>query len=139
MSSEYEGLLEIDALDLEGQFRKCPALIYRFAALEADAQQVMLTAKAQMEQAEARAYGKQKSLLTAKGKPTVDEVKAAVTLDPEFVAAQTFHITAETNARKLKGMVTALLSKRDMLVQLGSNQRAQLQAGMETVGRKARG
>lgn len=63
----------------------------------------------------------------APSKPTEKDAEARVELDDRWQAAQDAEIVAEVEREKMKGAVAALVAKKDMLVQLGANQRAELE------------
>jgi len=128
---EMAGLLVIDNMDLGGQFASLPGLLFQYGMLEADAIQLFLESKAMMEQVHAAAHTSIRGATIGKA-PTVDQLDAMIELDNDYMQARGICIAREGDSRRMKAMVTALLAKRDMLVQLGSSQRAQLQAGMDT-------
>lgn len=69
------------------------------------------------------------SLLTApKFKLTVDMVEAAVHRDEQYQQAVDREIAAESEKVRLYGVLEAIRAKRDMLVSLGAQMRAELDA-----------
>ena len=63
-----------------------------------------------------------------KGKAVTESmVDSRVEQDPEYQDALEDEIAAEVERERLKGAVAALMCKKDMLVQLGANQRAELE------------
>jgi len=67
----------------------------------------------------------------AKGKITVDDLKtrveAAVENDPAVLEAEVESITAEAEKEEMRIFLDAVKSKRDMLIQLGAQYRAELE------------
>lgn len=72
---------------------------------------------------------KAKKVEKPKAPPRVTEkdAEARAELDPRWQDAQEAEIVAEVEREKMKGAVAALVAKKDMLVQLGANQRAELE------------
>lgn len=56
-------------------------------------------------------------------KPTVDQIKGEILVDPKFEEAKTAEIAAEVERIRCRGAVEALATKRDMLVSLGATLR----------------
>jgi hypothetical protein len=77
----------------------------------------------------AEAGKKAKAAAKPKAPPRATEKDAdsRVELDPRWQDAQEAEIAAEVEREKMKGAVAALVAKKDMLVQLGANQRAELE------------
>lgn len=59
--------------------------------------------------------------------PTVDDIKSAVVLHEEYVGARELEIEKEQEKSHEYGIVDAIRCKRDMLVQIGANRRAEMQ------------
>lgn len=59
--------------------------------------------------------------------PTVDAIDARVESYPEWRTATDDEADAEVERERLKGAVLALIAKRDMLVQMGANHRAEME------------
>ncbi len=70
--------------------------------------------------------------------PTIADIEAAVLTNEEYVEAREREIEAEANKARLYGIVDAVRTKRDMLVQMGANRRAEMQ-GDPSIRQEARG
>jgi hypothetical protein len=118
--------------DIDNDLVGLPTLLWHYGSLEAEAYQLALTAKADMEQAHARTYKVLKEM-SRKDKATEALLSAEVELDPEYRRYVAKHIEAEGNARKMRALVESLRAKKDALIQLGSNHRMQVRAGVDHV------
>lgn len=67
------------------------------------------------------------NLIAAGSKATVGEVEAAVDMDPDYIQAKLDEATAEALREDGKGKLLAALAKKDMLVQMGANFRAEME------------
>ena len=67
-------------------------------------------------------------VMDAGAKITVDMVKAAIDSHDDYVAAQRKTIDAEVEKNECFGRLDAIRSKRDMIVSLGAQIRAEMQA-----------
>lgn len=63
---------------------------------------------------------------SASTKATVGEVEARVKLDPEYKKFREAELDAEVEAERINGVLQALRGKKDMLVQMGYHQRAEM-------------
>lgn len=59
-------------------------------------------------------------------KMTVGEIEARITLDPAYQTAREAEVDAEIDAERINGVLQALRTKKDMLVQMGYQQRAEM-------------
>lgn len=59
--------------------------------------------------------------------PTVDDIKAEVTNHLDYVGARELEIEKSQEKSELYGIVDGVRCKRDMLIQIGANRRAELQ------------
>lgn len=59
--------------------------------------------------------------------PTVDDIDSAVVSDPEYAEAKQAEIEAESRKARMYGVVDAVRTKRDMLVQMGADRRVEMQ------------
>lgn len=74
--------------------------------------------------AEASDADKKKLRLKA---PTVDDIDAAVVSDEVYAEAKQREIEAEGTKARLYGVVDAVRTKRDMLIQMGADRRVEMQ------------
>lgn len=59
--------------------------------------------------------------------PTTDQIAAAVQRHPEMIAAQDRELDAEADSHHLRGVLDAVRSKKDALVSIGAQLRAEMQ------------
>jgi hypothetical protein len=59
--------------------------------------------------------------------PTVGDIESAVELDAEYIAARDLVTDTECEKARIWGVVEAIKMKRDMLIQLGSHTRVEMQ------------
>ena len=59
--------------------------------------------------------------------PTVDDITAAVMADDEYAEAKGREIEAEGEKARLYGVVDAVRTKRDMVIQMGADRRVEMQ------------
>ncbi len=141
--------VDIDDQDIDGEYiRIAPDLAY-WNHQFADAVQELAHAKFNREQTHARRYaGVREELMQAAREaydvaaegatdaekkklrikaPTVDDIKAAAESDDEYAAAKLREIEAEGAKARMYGVVDAVRTKRDMLVQMGADRRVEMQ------------
>lgn len=137
--------VEIEPLALEEEFIRLPSDLARWNHLYSDAVAAYLSAKFAREQVYASLHGEMRQQLMdqavdaataadAEGKkkarvkaPTVGDIEAAVLLHPDYKAAKEAEIEAERNKAHLYGVVDSVRTKRDMLIQIGAQRRAEMQ------------
>jgi hypothetical protein len=112
----------IDNNQLNEEFIRLPSDLSYFSNLYAEACDASARAKLLKEMAEAAVV---QELRSTNDKINVDMVKALVTLDETVEASRRNLITAETNEVRLKGVCDAIRAKKDMLVSIGANIRAE--------------
>lgn len=124
--------VDIDDMDLDNEFiRVSSDLSYWYSKL-ADATESYQHAKFVREQVHARVYSEKKkflheSYMDKKVKPpTVQDIESSVILDEEFSISKEKEIDAESFKLKIYGIVEAVKSKKDMLIQIGANRRADI-------------
>lgn len=135
MSTEIEDirkLLEINESDLNGEFIRLPATMARWGTITADAAYDVSMAKQAYEKECAKVSEelRAKSAAAAEGnrRPTVDQINAQTTNALTVLMKQDALFEAERKYRRNQGIVEALRTKRDMLVQLGASYRAQMES-----------
>ena len=141
-------MAKIHDIDIDDYLKDCvtlepTAISEEYARVAADlaywneqyarAYKKFLQAKLNRERVEARTHLELKEKLKAssddskrKG-PTVDDLKAAVSSNPEVMAAQEAEVLAEAEKVSLYGAVDAVRAKRDMVTQLGAQFRIEMQ------------
>jgi hypothetical protein len=132
-SIDYESKLQedlfINRTDLSEEFCKHPerfafyATCYELAAAKAESLKIQLERLYAMLDHEKRS-----ELLMAGVKTTEKMVENSVITDDRYIAMQTEGLEASRNAAVLKAAMHAMQHRKDMLVQLGSAARAELQA-----------
>jgi len=112
--------LEIDDGQIKAEFIRLPADMAYWNARYADAIRDHLRAKHECEKTEARCYGEHRERLELERKVTEKKIESAVTQDPSVIAAREAEIEAEAERARLRGVVEAISTKRDMLMSLGA-------------------
>lgn len=113
--------LSIDIHNLASEFREFPLLLYRYSQHRAKIETQRDIAKAKLKEVRAIAYKKVKS--NTLEKHTQSSLEAEVDTDPSVMEAQMKFIRAEHDATTWSGAVESMRAKKDVLVQLGADQR----------------
>ena len=120
--------LEIEPMALQEEFVRLPSDLSYWSSRYADAFGTWKRAELASKQVYARRLlDLREEMKTAGVKATVGEVGAAVEADGQYLQARGLEITAEEEKVRLWGVVEALRAKKDMLVQLGSHARMEMQ------------
>jgi hypothetical protein len=120
--------LEIDNLALEEEFTRMPADLAYWANQYAEATKAFHLAKIDLDRTEAKlAVHHRVRLADAGVKATESMVTAAVETDDTLYNAKVRLLEAEYLRNQLSGTCEAVRSKRDMLISLGANYRAEMQ------------
>jgi hypothetical protein len=120
--------LRIDPSALEDEFVRCPGDIAYIAGLHAKAMGVHLIAKIRQKRLRALLTAEaRQALINLGSKATVAEVEAAVDSDIRWIEAQVEEDTANVLREDAKGKLLAAVAKRDMIIQMGANFRAEMQ------------
>lgn len=119
----------IDPVDLNREFCELAPRLAFWNAQLAEATKKSMIAKAEWDAESARKLleAREEARLDPKAKLTVDEVNAKVLLDDDVSDAHAVWIEAEAERVRLRGIVEAVLCKRDMLQSLGAKLRAEMQ------------
>lgn len=119
--------VKIDPVDLNREFCELAPRLAFWNARLADATEKAMETKADLEMERARKLLEvREELRLNKDKATVDEVNAKVLLDDDVSDAHAVYIGAEAERIRTKGIVEAILCKRDMLQSLGAKIRAEM-------------
>ena len=120
--------LRIEPLALQEEFVRTPADFAYWNEQYKQALEKYMNAKAERERVFAKVYliSCEKPMPNGK-QATVDYAKALVEGDPEYRNVYQDEITAEVEVAKLKGVLEAIRTKRDMLIQIGAQVRQELQ------------
>lgn len=117
--------LQINIEDLEGEFARQPDLFWQYAQQLAVAEANEKNAKYNLEVTEAKLFLFFKDNI--EGKVTNDLISSYVKSSDEYKTAYNDYVVAIKEKALLKMQVEAIVQKRDMLMQLGANQRAEMQ------------
>lgn len=123
LNAAVDEAVSIDPLDLQDEFRRIPADLARFNELYARALRRFLKAKARTEQVFSLVY-----LETREGgqKATEAQIKAEVAMDDRYNDSLQERIEAEVEKTRLGGILDALMAKKDSLISMGANLRAEM-------------
>ena len=116
--------LEIDVSDLTAEFRRFPSTMYKYSMYRAKIEANRDLAKAKLKEARAIVYKRVKSDISAKHTQT--SIEAEIDTDPTVIDAQLKFIRAEHDATTWAGAVESMRSKKDCLIQLGSDRRKEM-------------
>lgn len=130
-TAQLEEDLYVNRSDLQNEFVTHPA---RFAFYATCYELASINVQ-HVENALKRLYAsldheKRGELLTAGIKVTEKMIENSVITDDRYVALQDELLTAEKNAAMLKVAMLAMIQRKDLLVQLGSAMRAEMQADL---------
>jgi len=118
--------------DLNTEFKNQASKFVVFATEEAKAKAKVMTAKLRLEVVSAEMTKKIREKLISEGiKPTEKMIESEVITSPEYSAAQQALIQANCDADIARGAKEAFIQRKDMLIQLGSAKRQEMdQIGM---------
>lgn len=120
--------LRLEPLALEEEFIRCPADIAYMGAIHARAIGVQLRAKSAAKRVRGIVFMQcRQKLIKECGKATEEMIKAEVEQDLRVQAADSDEITAEVGLAQAKANFTAIVAKKDMLVQMGATARAEME------------
>lgn len=119
----------IEPLALEEEFIRVPADLAYWGAAFADAQKQAALAKLNRDQVEAAVDAEIRSEAAALGEKVTEKVVAGrVQADSRMQAVELALIDAEANSSRAKAFCDAVRAKRDMVIALGSQVRAEMAA-----------
>jgi uncharacterized protein YndB with AHSA1/START domain len=125
--SEFKKDVIIDQDNLADSFCNQASIFADYAMLFAQAEEREKRAKLKVEEVEADALLQVKADFDKQGtKVTNGILEATVTLRPEVKKAKREYVKAQGNKVQIKLMLEALTQKKDMLIQLGAAQRAEM-------------
>lgn len=119
----------IDDFDLDAEYIRVPSDIAYWSARYSDVYRHWLEMKLAREILFAQLYSEhhQRLQMTSKGRVTVGEVEACVVTDPSYIDAKAKEIVADGEKVRLSGVLDALQAKRECIIGLGANRRAEMQ------------
>ena len=113
--------LDIDVSNLSAEFRRFPITLYRYSQYRAKIETQRDMAKAMLKELRATVYKRVKSDVSAKH--TQSSLEAEIDTDPTVIEASRKLMRAEHDATTWAGAVESMRSKKDVLIQLGADQR----------------
>lgn len=127
---------EVDDRTMSKQFARLPALVAHWSNEYADAFGAWKRAKLHNETTYAKTYVRLRDEAEAeRSKVTEATLKAMVQSDVGVIAAAELLIMAETRKVRCQGYLDSFATKRDALVSLGANHRAELGAHVSLTGK----
>ena len=132
MENEAEFLersVRIDPFDIQREFTEVAATLSYWNEQYADALGQQLHSKIARERLHANLYFEKRKDLEASGIKRVTEAAAdaAIETDPRYMAVRDEEADALAESTRLRGLVEAVRTKKDMLVSLGAQLRAELE------------
>jgi hypothetical protein len=117
----------VEPLQLEEEFVRLPADLAYWHARAADALREYQMSKLEQDKTEANLrIVVREHIIATGGKPTESQVESGVMLRPEYSEARARTIEAEVDYQRLRGVCEAVRVKRDALVALGQQARAEM-------------
>lgn len=121
----------IEPLAIQEEFTRLPADLAYWNDRYAAALRAHLLAKLDSEETHSRLYIAHRERMLAAGvKPTESQVEAQIDNDPEMHQARLAMVDSEVDKGRLRGIVDAVSTKRDMLVSLGSHIRTEMEGDL---------
>jgi hypothetical protein len=125
--------VEIDDLCLDEEFKRVAADLAYWTHQYALAQRRYLMAELEQDKVKARLHlmCKANAAFSDKGKgKTVPDLAAEVQVHPEFLAAAVELIDSDSEKLRLRGIVDAVIAKKEMLISLGAKLRVEMQGDL---------
>lgn len=117
----------VEPLQLEEEFVRLPADLAYWHARAADALREYQMSKLEQDKTEANLrIVVREHIIATGGKPTESQVESGMVLRPEYSEARARTIEAEVEYQRLRGVCEAVRVKRDALVALGQQARAEM-------------
>ena len=121
--------VSVDANDIENDMVKLSAQLARFNYLLTQALRASLTAKMNLEIGEARMHLMHRASLEQLGHKTTEKLlESLVRDDPNYTILREALIVADVERERLRGITSAIMAKREMLVTIGNRINAELRA-----------
>jgi hypothetical protein len=115
----------IDPKRLDDEFCRLPADLAYWNARYADAQEELLNVRRNLEKLEAMLRREYRGSLI---KPTEAAIGDAVAVDERYIVLREREDAAEVAKTRLTGVTEALRAKREMLISIGANARAEFKS-----------
>jgi hypothetical protein len=127
--------LEIDGHNLNNAFMRQASLFAYYAATHVGAMRKEARAKLLLEIEEAKVAKSIRDKMVAEGtKTTEKQIEQEVSRTPSYIKAVNAYNEAKANTALAASAVEAFRQRRDMLIQLGANQREELKGETRVVG-----
>lgn len=137
--SEYslEEAVSVNRDDLNSEFVRLSADLAYWGEQLAEAEHEYSMAKLASEKLTAEAFVRYKEhLQSTQGRTTDSSVNAMVTKDHRIVASKTNLLTKTHERNRLKSVVESIRAKKEMIISLGAQMRAEMQSENTTTMRK---
>lgn len=120
--------VNIEPLALNEEFIRLPADLAYWNERYAQAYKKFLASKLDVDKVRAQRQIHYREALPLEGKKVTESVvEAAVDIDEQVIRAREAHIEAEHEKTRLYGVLDAIRSKRDMIIQIGAQVRTEMQ------------
>jgi hypothetical protein len=127
--------LEIDGHNLNNAFMRQASLFAYYAAMHVQAMRKEMRSKLLLEIEEAKVAKSVRDKMIAEGaKTTEKQIEQEVSRTPSYIKAVNTYNEAKANTALAASTVEAFRQRRDMLIQLGANQREELKGETRVVG-----
>lgn len=126
---DYEAsCVAIDPDDLNGEYIRLSSDVAYWSRRSAQIEEEYLRSKAELKEAESRAYLHVRETLSSNAKkaPTGPHIEAMAQVHPSVVAANREFADLSGQRKRIHGILDAISAKKDMLVQLGADRRQEL-------------
>lgn len=114
--------LEVDVKDLTSEFKKLSLLLFRYYVEKADAEREYDRIKSTLKEIRASVY---KQLKTSGEKHTEKSLEAEIDTNADVIKVQDLLLDAGRNLATWIGAVDSMKAKKDCLIQLGADRRAE--------------
>jgi hypothetical protein len=130
----FQDDLEIDDRDLNHAFMRQASLFAYYAAIHVRAMRKEARTKLLLEIEEAKVAKAIRDKMVAEGtKTTEKQIEQEVSRTPSYIKAVNAYNEAKANTALAVSAVEAFRQRRDMLIQLGANQREELKGEVRVV------
>ena len=113
---------------LNEEFVRLPSDLAYWCTRASDAHRAYLEAKIELDRISAATFLTCRERLLSSGeKATEKMIDSTVTSDEAYLAARQAYLEAEVERERTRGVCEAIRAKRDMLISLGANHRAEME------------
>ena len=119
----------IDEMQLQDEYVRLPSDFAYFSELYADSKKAFAETKLERDLTRSRLRMIARETIEVSGKRATESmVDCAVESDPAWLEVKTKEIECEAEVARIYGVLEALRTKRDMLIQLGAQARAEMKS-----------